>query len=209
VVGGEPAQVAVAVERARVAGAPMIFAGRQPAREIPAFIAAPTVGVPRVAGRTHRSRSTPTCGRASDCGNQPADAHAGARRYDAVLVSPDADALRRAGPDHRRPAARASLAAAGRSWPARVTAGRRIWPGRPARYALLWRLPPRRAHRRWRATMRVLVTESRVSRRQLARFLSGLGHQVRGSCGRPACEGGPLCRTGRAGRGDLTEPARS
>lgn len=51
VAGGEPAQVQAAAERARARGAPMVFAGQQPARDIPAFIEAADVLVsPRVAG---------------------------------------------------------------------------------------------------------------------------------------------------------------
>ena len=50
-VGGEPAQVTEAAARARALGAPVVFAGQQPARDIPAFIEASDVLVsPRVSG---------------------------------------------------------------------------------------------------------------------------------------------------------------
>lgn len=51
VAGGEPAQVTRAAARARALDAPMVFAGQQPAREIPAFIDAANILVsPRVGG---------------------------------------------------------------------------------------------------------------------------------------------------------------
>jgi len=51
VAGGEPAQIAEAAGRAEALGAPMVFAGQQPARDIPAFIEASDVLVsPRVSG---------------------------------------------------------------------------------------------------------------------------------------------------------------
>jgi len=51
VVGGEPAQVTEAAARAKALGAPMVFAGQQPARDMPAFIEASDVLVsPRVSG---------------------------------------------------------------------------------------------------------------------------------------------------------------
>lgn len=50
-VGGEPSQVDAARRRAVSAGAPVVFAGAQPAREIPAFIEAADILVsPRVSG---------------------------------------------------------------------------------------------------------------------------------------------------------------
>ena len=51
VAGGEPAQVEAAAAKARAAAAPVVFAGQQPAREIPAFVAAADILVsPRTAG---------------------------------------------------------------------------------------------------------------------------------------------------------------
>jgi glycosyltransferase involved in cell wall biosynthesis len=51
VAGGEPGQVAEAAGRAKAIGAPMVFAGQQPARDIPAFAEASDVLVsPRVSG---------------------------------------------------------------------------------------------------------------------------------------------------------------
>jgi glycosyltransferase involved in cell wall biosynthesis len=51
VAGGEPRQVQAATEKARALGAPMVFAGQQPAHEIPAFIDACDILVsPRIAG---------------------------------------------------------------------------------------------------------------------------------------------------------------
>ena len=51
VAGGEPAQVEAAAANARAVAAPVVFAGQQPAREIPAFVAAADILVsPRTAG---------------------------------------------------------------------------------------------------------------------------------------------------------------
>jgi len=51
VAGGEAAQVEAAAAKARAAAAPVVFAGQQPAREIPAFVAAADILVsPRTAG---------------------------------------------------------------------------------------------------------------------------------------------------------------
>jgi len=51
VAGGEPAQVVEARGRATALGAPVVFAGQQPARDIPAFVEACDILVsPRVAG---------------------------------------------------------------------------------------------------------------------------------------------------------------
>jgi glycosyltransferase involved in cell wall biosynthesis len=51
VVGGEPAQVEAARERAEALGAPAVFTGRQPAAEIPRYVQASDIlASPRVAG---------------------------------------------------------------------------------------------------------------------------------------------------------------
>ena len=119
VVGGRPEQVDAA-RAAAGRGAPAIFTGYQPAREIPAFVeAADILASPRIAGtNTPLKIYSYLRGGKAHRRDRSADAHAGARSRDGAARAPEpARVCRGARAAHRRsrsarPACRAPRASA-------------------------------------------------------------------------------------------------